>query len=95
MRRENLADNLIRLLTLFDHPDHVAIPERSKLRTRRSLPLPVNDRAAGDEQKYANQPPIPVHDTPTREGWTRSFSNGHAAKFGRFSCVFDGLTCGI
>jgi len=65
MRRENLADNLIGFLTLFDHPDHVAIPERSELRTRRRLALPANDRAAGDEQKYADQPPIPVHNTPT------------------------------
>jgi hypothetical protein len=25
----------------------------------------------------------------------KGFSNGHAAKFRRFSYVFDGLTCGI
>jgi hypothetical protein len=65
MRRENLADNLIRFLTFFDHPDHVAIPERSELCAHSRLALPINDRAAGDEQKYADQPPIPVHNTPT------------------------------
>lgn len=83
MRRENLADDVAGFLTFFNHPDDVAIPEGPSRHTRRRLVLPIYYRTGGDEQKYADQPPITLHNTSTtRQAGVRDFSNGHAAKFG-------------
>jgi hypothetical protein len=95
IRRENPADDLIRFLTLFDHPDHVAIPERSELRTRSRLALPINDRAGGDEQKYANQPPIPVHNTPTTREADKKLQQRTCRENPPLFLVCGGLACGI